>query len=171
MIAGALPAVRAKELALVATLRQPSDYTAAPRLRMTPVFLQYEDELLSNELRARHAALARRACEQSVIRRLERNCRRLLSRKCHGSNITSTAPRATASRNPFSGAITRLLLHGAVPDSGRARQMGQRSDNRSFMTCSSWTARAAARMTSASPASHVASTGLPSNGRPPVVAT
>src|SRR5687767_333535 len=58
---------------------------------MTSVLLEHERQLLSDELRTRHSTLACRTRQQLIGLRVESDRRRLLSRKCHDSNITRRA--------------------------------------------------------------------------------
>ena len=80
---GVLPTmtIPAKELALVAPLWEeaPFYHAGALRLGVTPVLREHDRKLPSNELGSGDAALPRRAREQPIIGRIERDRRRLLS--------------------------------------------------------------------------------------------
>jgi len=75
--AAVLPATT-EQLALVAALRQRADDARTPRLGMPAALLEYESEVLPDELRTRDAALPRSAGEQAIVLRVERNGGRLL---------------------------------------------------------------------------------------------
>ena len=85
--AAALPA-GTKQLALVAARGQRVDHTGASRFGVTAVLLERESEMLPDELGTRDATLTRSEREQSVVLWIERDRRRLLPCKCHGSNMT-----------------------------------------------------------------------------------
>src|ERR1043166_2190489 len=89
---GRLPGAAGKDFALVAALPQPLDHAGARGARMPPILLEHQRELLANEFRPRHAALAGRSREQAVIRGIKGDRRRLLPGECHGSNITFPRP-------------------------------------------------------------------------------
>ena len=85
--AAVLPAT-GEQLAFVTSLGQRADNARTPRLGMPAVLLEYESEVLSDELRTRDAALAGSTGEQPIILRIQRDGGRLLSGKCLESNMT-----------------------------------------------------------------------------------
>lgn len=87
MSAAALPA-GTEQLVLVAALGQGSDNARASRFGMASVLFKHQREVLSNELRSRDATFARGVGEEPIVLGVESDCGRLLSRKCHESNMT-----------------------------------------------------------------------------------
>ena len=87
MSAAALP-TGTKQFAFVAALCQGPDDASASRLGMTTVLLEHKGEVLSDELRTRDPALASGVGEQPIILWVKGDSGRLLSRECHGSNMT-----------------------------------------------------------------------------------
>jgi hypothetical protein len=55
---------------------------------MSAVLLEYKGEVLSDELRTRHAVFAGGTGEQPIVLRIQRDGGRLLPGKCHESNMT-----------------------------------------------------------------------------------
>ena len=87
MSAAALPA-GTEQLALVAALCQGSHDARASRFGMASVLFKHQREVLSNELRARDATLARGVGEEPIVLGVKSNGGRLLACECHGSNMT-----------------------------------------------------------------------------------
>jgi hypothetical protein len=72
MSAAALPA-GTEQLALVAALRQGTDGAGASRLGMSAVLLEHQSKVLPDEFRPRNSTFARRARQQSIVLRIQRD--------------------------------------------------------------------------------------------------
>src|SRR5262245_29894229 len=98
--AAELPAAT-EQLALVAALAQRMHDARASWLGMPAVLFEDQCQVLPDELRTRNAALASGAREQPVDVRIQRNGRRLLPGKCHGSNMTRRTLRGQGWTSPL----------------------------------------------------------------------
>ena len=87
MSAAVLPPAT-EQLALVSALGELPDDACTLRFRMLAELFEHEGQVLSDELRARDAALAGGMRQQAIVVRIERNRRGFFPGQCHGSNMT-----------------------------------------------------------------------------------